>query len=707
MRHQRILTFAGSLLIISMLAFSGIFFLTGGKDPAKKRAKAVKKLVKKAWKHLKAFPPEYKEATEYLDEAFLIDSTHAQVNALLGIYYHVHREPAKAIQFYARAIRHGRAGIDYPKEILLLAGKVAHLLEKLDIAEQWIKQYMDILTPAEREATEVWNLIIHALERRLPPTTSPEIELPQPYQRAQKILQEIQTARELMKDPLPVRIVNLGDSINSPWPEYAPVINADESMLFFTARRPGNVGGKTDPLDGLPFEDAFLAYRMPDGKGWYQAKNLGEPINSPFHESVIGVSVDGQTLFLFREGDIYVSELKGTRWTKPRALPKPINLKESAEKSVALFPDGSKMLIVSDRPGGYGGLDIWIVYKDRKGRWKEIQNAGPTINTPYDEEGLFLHPDGRTLYFSSQGHRTMGGFDVFKTVYENGKWSEPVNVGYPINTTGDDVYFVISSDGKRAYFASNRADSRGATDIYVLILEEEKLEAKEQEGPKRIRTSLRRFRRFKPSRPVTVVKGIVYDSLSKDPLEALVIIVDNATGDTLYTVTSNSATGKYVVTLPAGKNYGMAVAKEGYLFFSQNFNIPKEAQYREVQLNVPLLPLRKGAVVALRNIFFEFDKAELKPESYPELDRVVALLQQYPNLKVEIAGHTDNVGSEEYNLRLSQKRAEAVVRYLVSKGIDPSRLIAKGYGESQPIASNDTEEGRALNRRVEFRIIED
>ncbi len=676
---------------------------------SKKERKRIHKLLKKAWKPLTEQPPSFQEAMEYLKEALRIDPNQPQANAILGVYALQGPDKTDAIPYLQKAIQYGQPEQDFPKEIYYLLGWTYHLTLQLDSAQRYYELYKQLLRPDEREERRTWNIIYLTIFGRLGTQYQKDVPLPQPYQLVEKRLKEVATAKRLVKNPVPIKVINLGDSVNSPYPEYAPIITADESMIFFTARRPENVGKKVDPYDGLPFEDVWVAEKRPSG-AWGKAYNLPKPINSELHESVIGISPDGQTLYLYKTdngGDIYVSHLKGNKWSKPKPLPKPINSKYS-EKSIAIFPDGKRMLFVSTRPGGYGGRDIWVAEKNKKGKWKIVYNAGPVLNTPYDEDGIFLHPDGKTLYFSSKGHETMGGYDIFKSVYENGKWSKPVNIGYPVNTTGDDIYFVMSADGKRGYYSSLRADSKGDKDLYMIEFQVDKIEAELAQKKVTLKEKAKLpLLAFRPATPVTLVKGKVYDSLTREPLEAQVVVLDNATGDTVRSLTSNAATGKFVLTLPAGKNYGLAVSKEGYLFYSANFDIPPTAQYKEVTLNVPLIPIRVGAVVALRNIFFEFDKAELKPESYPELDRVVELMKKYPNIKVEIAGHTDSIGSEAYNLRLSQRRAEAVVRYLVSKGISPDRLIAKGYGESQPIAPNDTEEGRALNRRVEFRIIED
>jgi len=304
----------------------------------------------------------------------------------------------------------------------------------------------------------------------------------------------------------------------------------------------------------------------------------------------------------------------------------------------------------------------------------------------------------------------MGGFDVFKTVYENGKWSEPQNLGYPINTADDDVFFSITASGLHAFMSSARAGGYGEQDIYLITFLTEKPVVTNSED------NLIAWRTEPVSETVieqtvsvnnaslTLLKGRILDDDTKKPIEAQIILTDNTKNEELATFTSNSATGKYLVSLPSGKNYGIAVKADGYLFHSENFDIPNAAAYQEIEKDIYLKKVEVGKEIVLKNIFFDFNKATLRPESKAELENLTQLMRENPTLKIEISGHTDNVGSAAYNKTLSEQRAKAVVDYLIKAGIAADRMTSVGYGFDKPIASNATEEGRQLNRRTEFKI---
>jgi outer membrane protein OmpA-like peptidoglycan-associated protein len=318
--------------------------------------------------------------------------------------------------------------------------------------------------------------------------------------------------------------------------------------------------------------------------------------------------------------------------------------------------------------------------------------------------------DGKTLYFSSQGHKTMGGYDIFKSVNTNGQWSEPENIGYPVNTPDDDVFFVLNASGKHGYYSSVQKGGYGEKDIYmvtflgpekpVALSDEDNLLAGSTASVSDMMAQTVAVKTVK----TTLLKGIIYDSMSHAPLEASIELVDNKKNQIIASFTSNSTTGKYLVTLPSGVNYGIAVKAPNYLFYSANFDLPDTAAYQVVERNIPLQSINIGSRIVLRNVFFDFDKATLRPESTAELDRLIALLNQYNKLKIEISGYTDNKGSQSYNQALSQNRSKSVVDYLIAHGIASDRLTYKGYGMDNPIATNETDEGRQLNRRTEFKI---
>jgi outer membrane protein OmpA-like peptidoglycan-associated protein len=321
-------------------------------------------------------------------------------------------------------------------------------------------------------------------------------------------------------------------------------------------------------------------------------------------------------------------------------------------------------------------------------------------------------PDGKTLYFSSKGHNTMGGYDIFKTVLENGIWSTPENIGYPINDADDDVFFVLSASGRRGYYAAAHKGGVGEKDIYMITFlgaEKEPLLSTEDNllasvtAPVK-ETSVKQAVEIKGPQ-ITLLKGIITDAFTNKPLEATIELIDNVKNEVLATFKSNSATGKYLVSLPSGKNYGISVKADNYLFHSENFDLPANADYQEVTKDIALKNVSVGTKIVLKNIFFDFNKSTLRPESTAELERLIKLLNDVPNMRIEISGHTDNKGSAEYNQKLSESRSKSVVDYLVSKGVNSGRLEFKGYGLTQPIASNDTEEGRQENRRTEFKIL--
>jgi outer membrane protein OmpA-like peptidoglycan-associated protein len=519
--------------------------------------------------------------------------------------------------------------------------------------------------------------------------------------------------KEYVKNPQRVFIDNLSKTVNSPDPEYTPIITADESVMMFTSRRSTTTGGGKDQ-DNQYYEDLYRTEFV--NGSWTAPVNMGKPVNSDDHDATAGLSPDGQRLYVYRPtkgGDIYESILKGTMWSEPERMNKNINT-DAHESSVSLSGDGKKLYFVSDKQeeGSIGNRDIWMSTMDEKGKWGKSVNLGPGVNTMYGEEGVFVHPDGKTIYFSSQGFKTMGGYDVFKVVFENGKWSEPINLGYPINGPDDDVFFVISASGKHGYFASNKGDGMGEKDIYKITFlgPEKPLAFSNEDNLLAGRTAPVKQVQAQQTVPiatanVTILKGTITDVNTKKPLGATIEIVDNSRNEVVATFTANTATGKYLAILPSGKNYGIAVKMDGYLFHSENFDIPLVANYQEITKDIEMQPIVVGSTIVLKNVFFDYNKATLKSESFIELDRVVKLLNDNPSMRIELSGHTDNRGTAEYNQKLSEDRAKSCVDYLTSKGIAPSRLEYKGYGESQPIDMHDTEEGWANNRRTEFKII--
>ncbi|MFL5730820.1 MAG: OmpA family protein [Cytophagaceae bacterium] len=526
---------------------------------------------------------------------------------------------------------------------------------------------------------------------------------------------ECNVGKELVAKPVDAKIENLGLVINSSASDFAPVISADESVMIFTSRREGSTGGEIDE-NGEYNEDIYITEKV-DGK-WGAPKNIGTNINTAGHDASIGLSVDGKELFTYDgngQGDIKYCKLKkDSSWSKPFLMPGNINTKHS-ETSICITPDGGTVFFTSDREGGHGGFDIYMSHLDRKGEWGKAVNLGTTINTADHEEGPFMDLDGKTLYFSSRAHKGMGGYDIFKSVYDSttSKWSEPENIGYPINTADDDIYIVFSGDGKHGYYASIREDGLGEKDIYMITLPERKDHKK---LVKKMEVLLKKEIVVKDSTPVAIepvkvlypvlLKGTVYDKATGSPISAKVQVAD-ATGAILKEIsTSEDGRYEYETSGDMQRKYTVSARKDAYGFTSKPVVVPANGPEKiELVNDLELKKLEVGAKFVLRNIYYDFDKATLKPESMIELNKLLKLLQDTPALKVEIGGHTDSKGSNEYNKVLSQRRSQSVVNWLVGKGIDKSRLSAHGYGEEVPLATNDDEEeGRELNRRTEFKV---
>ncbi|MBI4930337.1 MAG: OmpA family protein [Bacteroidetes bacterium] len=696
-----------------------------------------------------------------------------------------------------------------------------------------------------------------------------------------------QTAKTLVGSPVKCSITNLGDSINSDKPDYGAIITADESQLFFTSRRFNAETGGNDNRDITDkyYEDIWVSNKKEDGT-WGEAQPLSTHINSWYNEAVVGISADGQQLFLYKDdkgGSIYYSRLEGDQWSYAYMIGTDagditdIN-SSSWEPSACLSPDGNTLYFVSNRPGGFGGRDIYKCVKLPTGRWSKATNLGPTINTEYDEDAPFMHPDGVTMFFSSNGHKTMGGFDIFFTVLADSGWYPPQNMGYPINTTDDDIFYVMSTDGKRAYFSSVRNEGYGEKDLYMVtipqrvvipvtlmkgkisftgikdtmmsfvtitatdietgnLVQEIHPNSKTMKyilplNPGRagktysVKYEADGFRPhtelisvspegeykevdkdfdFKPLGSISVfgkvatrtgetiagvkisakdnatkklvgvyapkpdgtysfdlsgkggesysftyeaegyllmnesldlpqaltdydfkievvmetskmlgtisVGGMLTDKEKQPIKKSRIVVTDNKTGTPIGTFNPTDK-GVYYFNLERGKDYNISFEADGYLFQSENINAPKDKSYSEINKDIQLDKIKKGAKVALNNVFFDSGKSTLRKESNVELDKVVKLLNEQMSIKVEIGGHTDNAGKPDANLKLSQSRADAVVQYIIIKGIDRARLVAQGYGDAQPVAPNTLNKkpnpkGMQMNRRVEFKILND
>lgn len=492
-------------------------------------------------------------------------------------------------------------------------------------------------------------------------------------------LLEIVTAPE---DPN-VKVENLGPAVNSRYEELSPVISPDGKTLYFI------VDGSPH---GLGKQDIYFSEKSEAGE-WQPAENIGPPLNTDGHDGILSISPDGTTALL---GGVYrpdgskgdghsIARYKGGRWRDPEPIQIEDYYNENMLTSAFLSTSGKYLFLALERREGYGDLDLYISFRNPDGSWSAPKNLGEDINTKGTDGTPFLATDEKTLYFSSNGRIGLGSQDMYKTerlddTWTN--WSRPENLGKQVNSAGWDAYYTIPAEGDIAYFVSSGEGSIGMSDIWKITL------------PQKARPGA-----------VVTISGKVMDPDS-NYLGANITWERLSTGEKMGMAHSNDVTGDYMIVLPVGEAYGYVAEKENYLPASENLDLTDAEAYQEVHHDIILNPIKRGAQTVLKNIFFDFDKATLRQESIGELTRVKDLLEDNPNLVVEIAGHTDSVGTATYNNNLSTERAQAVADWLAANGIDSSRMKVRGYGESQPIADNATEEGRQKNRRVVFEVID-
>lgn len=468
--------------------------------------------------------------------------------------------------------------------------------------------------------------------------------------------------------------VNLGDSVNGPRSEYYPSVTVTDSLLVFTRRT------------GDQRED-FMQSTIKN-KRFGKAELIDGDINIEPLKGAITVSQDGEWLLfagnLSGPGlggyDIYLSQYTPQGWSEPQNLGTTVNT-EFWESSPALSPDKRVLYFSSNRPGGYGGRDLYMSVRQLNGRWGQAVNMGPVVNSAGDELAPFIHADNQTLFYTSDGLPGYGNSDLFVLrKNEKGEWGAPENLGYPINTIENEGSLAVSADGLTAYYASDRSDSRGNLDLYSFQL----------------RPNIR------PNRTL-YVKGKVTDAKTKQGIPSTVELTDNNSNLVLMKVQTDEL-GDYLVTLPTGKDYTFTVNRKGYLFYSEVYALSRKDADSTYQKDIALNPVQLNASFVFNNILFATNSYALPANGLAELQQLLQILQDNPTLKIEISGHTDNTGNPKDNLTLSANRAKAIVEFLSAKGIDSSRLSYKGYGDTQPVADNNTESGRAKNRRTSFTV---
>ncbi|WP_428331315.1 OmpA family protein [Mucilaginibacter sp.] len=585
----------------------------------------------------------FDDAIQLLQKAIESDGNFIEAHAQLADVYRIMRNYKPAIDQYLKVIE---LNPDFNRSVYLKIGEEEVNTAQYAAGEKHLEKYITY-----------------------PNITAPNMAY------AQKLIADCTFSIQAIAHPVPFKPINMGPEINTADDEYLPVATADESMLLFTRKINNN-------------EDFYKSLKL-DGK-WQTATYLSNQINTPqYNEGAESISQNGKYLFFtgcnrpdgLGRCDIYIAQKRGDDWGKPFDLSPPINT-SGWESQPSISADGRTLYFVSNRKGGYGGYDIWKSTLTEKG-WGEPENLGPNINTMYDEQSPFIHPDDSTLYFCSNGWPGLGGKDLFVSrLSKDGKWQKPENLGYPINSNGDENGLSLTANGSYAFFSSNNLNGYGGFDIYTFEL------------PPNLRPHL-----------VTYVKGIVKDVKTLVPLEAAVEIIDLQKDQPVFQDYSDAREGDFLATLTSGKNYGLNISKSGYLFYSANFSLVGHEPKNPFEITVLLEPIEVGNKVILNNIFFNTNKFDLKDESLAELQQLVQFMTANPTLHIEISGHTDNVGNDELNQTLSESRAKAVYQYLIANKIEAARLVYKGYGKTQPISPNTTDEDRKKNRRTEFKII--
>ncbi|MFW5915971.1 MAG: OmpA family protein [Bacteroidota bacterium] len=616
---------------------------------------------------------EYDEALEKIRDALERDDDFIEAYIVRGQIYEGKKSDSLALESYKQAIE-----IDpefFPK-VLYSAGLMGLKMGRYSEAKEYFRRFVDkeVIGPIFKE-------------------------------RANNRIRSCDFALGQLEDPVPFDPRNLGKEINSEYDEYWPSISADGSTLVFTRLIPredlDEVERKMKQMDGgrRKFMESFMSKHQEDffislkkDTGWAEAKNLGPPLNTKYNEGAQSLSADGKIMYFSacnkeesKGGcDIYYARLKETGWSEPVNVGTPVNT-EHWESQPSISPDGQTLYFASNRKNGKGKKDLWKSEKQPDGSWSKPVNLGDSVNTPEDEVAPFIHMDNQTLYFASDGWPGMGNLDLFRVQKKgDGSWTEPENLGYPINTNKSEFGLIVNSEGSEAFYSSDRLEGRGK-DIYKFEL----------------------YQEIRPI-PSSYMKGKVYDADTREPLRAKFELISLDSGDVVMESYSDEQSGEFLVCLPSNNNYVLNVSREGYLFYSDNFTLKGIHEvYEPYRKDVPLNPVKEGERIVLRNIFYATDSFNLRKESRVELEKLYQFLGDNSGLKIEISGHTDNVGSKQYNMELSRKRARSVYDYLIEKGIDPERLSYKGYGESEPVATNETEEGRAKNRRTEMKILGD
>ncbi len=659
---------------------------------ANSNAQTEKQILKKAEAYFDS--SNFQTALPLYLQLHQLDSNNSIYNYAIGVcYFNSPKEKTKSIPYFEKVAKDKKSPLY--KYVGLNLGQSYSQAYRFDEAKAALEKYIKGISKKSPEYQEITNQINF-----------------------------FKSAQELVNNPVTYPIKNL-KSINSPYPEYSPVISADESVLIFTTRRPTGVSGLETDNDGQYYEDIFITTKKDDGT-WSEPVGISNNINTMYHDASVGLSSDGQQLFVYKDdngdGNIYVCTLNGNEWSTPKKLGPNIN-SNAFEPSACLSADGNTLYFVSDRKGGYGATDIYKSNKQPDGEWGLPVNLGPLINSDKEEDSPFIQADGKGLYYSSKGKEGLGGFDIFySAMTEDGKWGAPKNIGYPINTTDDDLFYVLSANGKHAYYSSAKEGGLGDKDLYQVTL------------PSTLN--------------IVLIKGrILIDDLDTSTIRSSIEVTNRVNDELIGIYKPNSKTGMYLIVLNQNTEYSFSINTKGFEAYTKNIDIPAREDYTEMNQefhfyhkkadkqqdvvfydrftskdkavispkdSIPTV-ISRPIITALtkdhvkseddtlfRNILFAVNKTILNTESMKTLDKVYIFMKETPSSHLEIEGHTDNTGNAADNMKLSLERANACKKYLIGKGIDKSRINSKGYSEKQPQFKNSTPDGRKKNRRVKL-----
>ncbi len=646
-----------------------------------------------AWKHIadgdSYFAQKgiwYNDAfNEYL-QAMIYNSSNAELNYKTGVSALLSDRKEDAAGFLQKALELKK---DVSGDILLLTGRSLQYNGRFSEAIAMFTAYLNSNDKKSKKNTSL----------------------------AREYISECSSAILITKDTLRISITNMGQNINSPDDDYSEVLTSDGNTIYFASRRELPGSGKRHP--DTKFDESIFMSRFNNGS-WGPSATAGKELSTKYCETPLFLNSSNTQLYVYEgssnNGDIKVSEYNKGIWKSPRKIPYKINSR-ATETAFAISPSGGEIYFVSDKgKDNIGGKDIYFIRKSDAGKWSKPQNAGSSINTIFDEEGIRLSYGGDTMWFSSRGHNSIGGFDIFYSIRnKTDAWEPAVNYGCPVNTPWDELFYVPSPvDDSAFYFVSNRSGGSGGSDIYQgRILPPEHIVIETKPEPVIIRDTVLIIKQAPavPAPPVTVehpvfLTGKIKDSETGASVLAKIDVMELSTNDIVATTASSETDGGYRVKLPAKKSYKIDLHATGYLSDVKRIDVPENWTRENYNLNIELIKVKVGKKVVLKNILFETGKSILTAASSTELDRLLDIMNENAQMKIEISGHTDSTGSELINSKLSEARAKTVVDYLVKNGIDKSRMIFKGYGSSQPISDNKTASGRAKNRRVEFKILE-